>query len=132
MEKQQANSEQQVRGRPFKKGASGNPDGRPPKGWTWADLLREEAEKIDETDPKKARKVKHAVVNAVMEKAKKGDVQAFHEVADRMDGKAMQTTDITSQGDKIQAGVIILPSLHESSLATESGAADRGPQADGE
>lgn len=40
-EKERGNSAKKVRGRPFPKGVSGNPKGRPPKGETLTDAIRE-------------------------------------------------------------------------------------------
>jgi hypothetical protein len=61
----------------FKPGESGNPKGRPKKK-----PLTEQLEKqLD--DPKQAA----AAAKAMIGKAKKGDVNAFREVADRVEGK---------------------------------------------
>lgn len=78
-------------------GHTANPNGRPKKDWTWAGLLVEEAEKIDDTDPEKTRKVKHAVVQAIVKKAAAGDVAAFKEIADRIDGKVPQGLEHTGE-----------------------------------
>lgn len=79
----------------FQAGQSGNPLGRPPKDWTWAGLIEEEAERIDDTDPSKKRKIKETITKAVMKKAQEGDVQAYREIANRTDGMPKETQDIT-------------------------------------
>lgn len=71
---------------PFQKGQSGNPGGRPKSAWTFASLLREALEKksLDGDE------VKHAVMNALVDKAVEGDVQAIKEIANRIDGMPVQ------------------------------------------
>lgn len=46
-------------------------------------------------------KEKAPIISALIEKAKSGDVMAFKELMDRAYGKAMQPTDITSDGESI-------------------------------
>ena len=74
-------------------GASLNPGGRPPRGWTWAELLEEAFEEEDET----GTPAKKIAVRKLVEKTKEGDVLAFREAMDRMDGKAKQALEHTGK-----------------------------------
>lgn len=78
----------------FKPGQSGNPDGRPPKEWTWSGVLREMMEQSEED----GEPVKVKIARALKLKAYTGDVQAIKELGDRIDGKPQQKTDITTNG----------------------------------
>ena len=74
---------------------------------------------------KDKREKKLLMAEAMVEKAIDGDVPAFREVADRMEGKPIQPTDITSLGEKLVTGVICLPVQDGGSLETKSGKTDR-------
>lgn len=73
----------------FEKGQSGNPGGRPKdKPWRQALMLA-----LKDEDGAKLRRIAEKVVGL----AEDGDLAAVKEIADRLDGKAAQTTVI--QGD---------------------------------
>ena len=78
----------------FKKGQSGNPKGRPKMP-----DIREALSKVlnEEKDGNKALDV---ILKALRAKAMKGDVRAIQELFDRAYGKAKQSIDHTTQGDK--------------------------------
>jgi len=79
---------------PWKPGQSGNPNGRPRKK-----PLTEELEKllseIDPKDKKKRTYAKRLVVAIADEVIKKGNVAAFTEIADRIEGKVAQKQEHT-------------------------------------
>jgi hypothetical protein len=74
----------------FKKGQTGNPNGRP----KLIDLKEVIQSEVGDEGIKQ-------VIRALMAKAAKGDVRAIQELFDRGYGKATQHTDITSGGEKI-------------------------------
>ena len=83
---------------PFKKGQSGNPKGRPKSSKLFKDALNLAVhERVDEKplrgvetgDKTKLRRIAEVLVENAMD----GDIPAIKEVADRLDGKAHQTTD---------------------------------------
>ncbi len=80
--------------KPFKKGQSGNPAGRP-KALTLSEAYRRELAKIDETDPQ-GRSFAEVLAEQTIIKAKTGDVAALKELADRTEGKARQTIMLTT------------------------------------
>ena len=76
-------------GRPFQKGQSGNPNGRPPNDTCLTALLRKEIEKICLSD-KQGRTWKELIVMATMKLAMEGNSAALREVWERSDGKIQQ------------------------------------------
>lgn len=63
-----------------------NRNGRPPKDWTMASLIREAGEEAGETgEPRKK-----IIARKLAELAEKGDMQAIKEFNDRLDGKPKQ------------------------------------------
>ena len=71
----------------FKEGQSGNPAGRPPKGYSITETIREMmAEKPE---------IKRALGTKVIEAALKGDLTAIKLVWAYMDGQPMQPTEVT-------------------------------------
>jgi hypothetical protein len=92
--------------KPFKKGQSGNPNGRPKGRRNRATLVREWLEV--------SQKVKNPISGvieeleqqdimtlALIKKAREGDVQAYRELMDSAHGKITDRLDMTSDGDKI-------------------------------
>ena len=85
----------------FKKGQTGNPKGRPK-----LPDIREALAKVlaDEKDGVTARE---ATLRALRAKAIRGDVRAAEALLDRAFGKAAQTVDVTSGGEKIVTPPIV-------------------------
>src|SRR3712207_6345762 len=77
-----------ARGRPFAKGQSGNPKGRPKNGHTLADALRSEL-----TPDRRAQ-----VVQAIIERAVSGDVAAIKLLFERVDGRVPRPLELTGEG----------------------------------
>ena len=75
----------------YKPGQSGNPKGRPKKGYS----ITETVKSMLNAKPE----IKQALANKVLEKALKGDIAAQKMIWQYMDGMPQQ--DITSGGDKI-------------------------------
>jgi hypothetical protein len=84
----------------FKKGQSGNPNGRPKApdiGVALAKVLSEE---------KDGKTALDAILMALRSKAAKGDVRAAELLMDRAFGKSKNHTDITSNGNTIAVAPI--------------------------
>jgi hypothetical protein len=84
--------------KPFKKGESGNPNGRPKKlpqlNELLAEILGEDKDGITAAE---------AILKALRAKAAKGDIRAAEVLLDRAYGKPKQTTELTgSNGDPVQ------------------------------
>lgn len=89
----------------FKKGKSGNPNGRPKKLPELSELLADVLG--EEKDGLTAAK---AILMALRSKAAKGDVRAAELLLDRAYGKIRQDLDIKSDGERLPSPIInILP-----------------------
>ncbi len=119
VDKQRKNNEGGVTGKGWKKGKSGNPNGRPKKGQAWADVANEllNSKEIDITMKTSEGKIKkfnleadksfrHAVIVGQISAAMKGNVQAAKELADRTEGKPKERREVTSKSEPIQVMVI--------------------------
>lgn len=85
-DKQRRNSENL---RHWKKGQSGNPNGRPKKADCLTSLLREEIDKVAPEDAE-GRTWKELLVIGTMRFALAGNATALKEIWERMDGKVTQ------------------------------------------
>jgi hypothetical protein len=87
--------------KPFKKGKTGNPNGRPKLPdlkEAIAKVLAEEKDGLTALD---------AILKALRAKAAKGDVRAAQELLDRGFGRAKQSIDHTTDGEKINTIKVI-------------------------
>ena len=82
----------------FRPGQSGNPGGRPRKG-KFAEILISMADELVPDDPKR-RTWKRFLADQIFLQAAKGNVQAFAEIVNRVEGKAVQRVD--SEGDLLE------------------------------
>jgi len=77
------------KGRRFKPGQSGNPNGRPKGSLNMKTLIeRVWSEEVTDNGNPIIRGLK--AVKAIADKAERGDVRAFNELADRLEGKPKQ------------------------------------------
>ena len=101
---QQSNSKpKRVVGIPFKKGVSGNPNGRPKKENTYSDTLKDilSAQKVDVELTINGKKKKfhitsnkniyYGIASAQIKEALNGDTRSAKEIIDRVQGKSHQT-----------------------------------------
>tara|TARA_R110002051_G_scaffold96472_2_gene166629 strand:- start:115 stop:489 length:375 start_codon:yes stop_codon:yes gene_type:complete len=104
-----------LKGKGWKPGESGNPNGRPPKGEAWADVANEllNSKEIDITMKMADGKVKrlslesdksfrHAVIVGMIKEAMNGNVQAAKELADRTEGKSKERREVTNKVEPIK------------------------------
>lgn len=87
--------------KPFVKGQSGNPKGRPEGSKSFRTLIKQFLETA-EVDVKGEKKDGYyAVVAALYNKAtKKGDIKAIREILDRIDGKTVQAIEQHNTGEQ--------------------------------
>ena len=83
-----------------------NKKGRPKKEWTWSHIFEEEVEKLDD---KNKEKIKYVMAKKMIDKVIEGDVQAFKEIANRMDGMPRQNIGLDGgeDGKPIEAEIKI-------------------------
>ena len=79
----------------FKKGASGNPKGRPTKDFALVEYIREEGSKA-----KGKKNMLQAVVHKVYQEALNGNMTAVNFLADRILGKPAQTLGVKDISDE--------------------------------
>jgi len=70
----------------FQPGQSGNPKGAPKRAWTWAGVVQEAVEQLEED----GTPIKSSVVKALVREAKRGNILAIKELMNRMDGMPVQ------------------------------------------
>jgi hypothetical protein len=89
---------------PFPKGIGGNPHGRPKKGETLTDILREAGEVAVKGIPR--RKL---IADKLWKLAVKGNLKAIEMVYNRHDGTPSQMVKIGSDGESLPVVVIKYP-----------------------
>jgi hypothetical protein len=94
------------RGKPFPKGVSGNPNGRPKKECCLTSLIKEQADQmvtLKINGKEVTMSYGRAAVYGMFTKAIKGDVSAFKEIIERIDGKVVTLQEHTGKdGGPIQ------------------------------
>jgi len=93
----------------WKKGESGNPDGRPPKGQTITELIEQIGEEKGE-GPLSRREI---AVRKMWHMAGSGDVAAFKYLTDRQDGKPRETVESHVFQETPQGAEIVMSILDE-------------------
>ena len=76
----------------FKKGESGNPNGRPKKGLAISDILESIGARSHSVD----KSMKEKVLEVVYESALAGDLNCAKFIADRTEGTALQKMSVTT------------------------------------
>ena len=106
---------EQVVANPSGKGGLGdhpeniNTGGRIDNCYTWKELfMRKAKEKKDKIERREI------IADAVLNKAERGDIPAFKEVRDTMDGKPQQKTDLTTGGEKIGTVAEVIAAIEAS------------------
>lgn len=84
---------------PWQPGQSGNPDGRPPKGYSITEMMRE---RMYDIDIKTGKTYRELLVNKLFKLAiRKGDITAIKLIIQYLDGLPLQRTDVTSSGKPV-------------------------------
>lgn len=81
------NSNKTVIGRPFPKGVSGNPNGRPRGRRNFDTLFREAVTKIAEAEGTTLAELEDELLRVGYDKAKEGDYRFWQDIFDRLHGK---------------------------------------------
>lgn len=99
-------NEKNIEKHKFKKGESGNPSGRPAGSRNRSTIVKHwlEVKKLAKNpilNKEEELEVQDMMVLALINKALKGDVNAFKELMDSGYGKLLNSNDITSKGESI-------------------------------
>jgi hypothetical protein len=90
---------QRVIGKPFPKGVSGNPDGRPVGSVSIVEGIRR---KLLEVEPGTKKQYLELFLSSYFKNAiKDGDNQLMRDMINRIDGMPKQTTDLTTNGKEV-------------------------------
>lgn len=106
----------------FKKGVSGNPNGKPPGTLSMTNKIKEFLLEMGKDGETHGDKLKRAIVLRAITKS---DVLA-KEILDRVDGKVPQQTDVTSGGKPISFDTKSLTNEQLERLISESGTSKKG------
>ena len=94
----------------FKPGQVANPKGRPKKGYSITEMMKELiASEVKDEKSGKMVKVREALGKSILKKALKGDRAAIRMIWNYMDGMPAQGVDITSKGEKIESLITYRP-----------------------
>jgi hypothetical protein len=90
-----------VVGRPFEKGESGNPNGRPLGQKNYATLYREALIKLAELNGKTPEDLETEIISKGLMSARAGDYRFYKDVLDRLLGTAVQKIDHSTLGESL-------------------------------
>lgn len=93
--------------KPFKKGQSGNPNGRPKGQRNYATIYREALIKLADLNDKTPEALEEEMLSKAILSARKGDYRFYKDLLDRLYGKAVQSIDHTTAGKEL--GTIDIP-----------------------
>jgi len=86
---------------PWKKGETGNPNGRPKGQRNYATIYREALIKLAEMNGMEPEQMETDILLKGLASARKGDYRFWKDVHDRLHGKPKENVDVTSGGEKI-------------------------------
>jgi len=101
-----SSSAPKVVGKPFKKGESGNPNGRPKGQRDYATIYREALIKLADMNDVSPDDLETDILLKGLASARKGDYRFWKDVHDRLHGTATQNLDHKSDGMPIQSNSI--------------------------
>jgi hypothetical protein len=86
---------------PWKKGQTGNPNGRPLGQRNYATIYKEALIKLATMNGMEPEAMETDILLKGLASARKGDYRFWKDIHDRIHGTATQKTDITSKGEKL-------------------------------
>jgi hypothetical protein len=101
MDKNTRKNTRKLNNEPWKKGECPNPNGRPKGQRNYATIYREALMKIAELNKITPEDLEDDIIKMAISKARKGDPIFYKDVMDRIHGKPVQPTDLTSGGKPI-------------------------------
>jgi hypothetical protein len=95
-----------VIGKPFQKGETGNPNGRPKGQRNFATIYREAIEKIAKSKDITAEEFEVQLVEQAIRKGFNGDTRFYTDTLDRIHGKALQKQEINNPDGNLKTIII--------------------------
>ena len=92
----------------FPKGVSGNPNGRPKGTLNYQTKMRMAIEAVAQSQNKTPEELEELIYKTGIKQAMRGDWKFYEDYMNRVHGKPLQPTDVTSNGETIE-GVVMLP-----------------------
>ncbi|MCL2792442.1 MAG: DUF5681 domain-containing protein [Spirochaetaceae bacterium] len=83
------------KGKPFEKGKSGNPSGRPVKGTAITDILNFKLDQLNESGILR----REVIAEKLLQAAESGDIAALKYVTDRLDGRPKESLELMDNVD---------------------------------
>ncbi len=108
-----------VPGRPFKKGQSGNPKGRPFGSRDRRTVIMDAIRRIGEKKKMTPEEIEEAIQTSGIEKALKGSFLHYSEISNGLYGKITDKVDVTS-GGKTLADLISMANANERNRARKA------------
>ena len=91
------NKPKRVYGRPFQKGVSGNPKGKPVGAISFSTQWKSFIEKVAERNELTTDEVEEQLLSEGFKRAKAGEFPFWNNIFDRVYGKPLQSTEITGK-----------------------------------
>jgi len=102
-EKNTERTEKELSGKPFKEGYDPrrNYKGRPKGSKDFKTKFYEFVEKVADKNDTEVKHIEEELLRTAFERARNGDFRFWKDLQDRIYGKAVRRTDLTTQGEKI-------------------------------
>lgn len=102
----------------FKKGVSGNPDGKPKGARKFETDFDEAVQELMEEEGVPRSTARKLMLKVAYKKSVDGEFNFFKYIHDQLYGTATNNLDIKSDGEKVTNGFVILPSKDVDTLET--------------
>lgn len=121
MEQNSANN--RVKGlKPFVKGESGNPNGRPKGRRNFSTIFYDALENLAKKNGMDATQLETEIVEKALLSARKGDARFYKDLMDRVHGTAVQNVDHKTNGKDMPTPIISLDALQRDNSTEEDSA----------
>lgn len=106
--------------KPFVKGESGNPNGRPKGRRNFSTIFYDALENLAKKNGMDATQLETEIVEKALLSARKGDARFYKDLMDRVHGTAVQNVDHKTNGKDIPTPIISLDALPRNNSTEEN------------